>query len=240
MDAVTLNCPTCGAAAAPGATACTFCRARLATVGCPSCFGLVFVGSRHCAHCGARTERPDAAGAAEAACPRGCGPLTPVQLGGVELSECGGCGGVWLSEATFQRLCADGERQATLLAGAAAAPRGAATASGGVRYLPCPQCAAMMNRVNFARVSGVVIDSCREHGVWFDADELRRVVEFVRAGGLDVARGREREALAGERRLQALRRHAAGARHPEQPRRGGAHDADATGLLSSLLSLRVS
>ena len=32
MDAATLNCPTCGAAAAPGATQCNYCHARLATV----------------------------------------------------------------------------------------------------------------------------------------------------------------------------------------------------------------
>ena len=109
MDAVTLNCPTCGAAAAAGATACAFCRARLATVGCPSCFGLVFVGSRHCAHCGARTEQPAGGGDAGARCPHGCGPLRLVQLGGVALRECTDCGGVWLDEPTFQRLCSDEE-----------------------------------------------------------------------------------------------------------------------------------
>ena len=36
----TLTCPQCGAAAAPDARACAFCRARLATVACPRCFGM--------------------------------------------------------------------------------------------------------------------------------------------------------------------------------------------------------
>ena len=37
--------------------------------------------------------------------------------------------------------------------------------------------------VNFAKRSGVVIDVCREHGVWFEADELCQVVRFIGAGG---------------------------------------------------------
>jgi hypothetical protein len=32
-----------------------------------------------------------------------------------------------------------------------------------------------MNRVNFAEYSGVVVDVCREHGTWFDADERQRI-----------------------------------------------------------------
>ena len=238
MDAVTLNCPTCGAAAAAGATACAFCRARLATVGCPSCFGLVFVGSRHCAHCGARTEQPAAGGDAGAHCPHGCGPLRLVELGGVALRECTGCGGVWLDEPTFQRLCSDEERQTVVLARAAATPRATAAVAGRVRYLACPSCTKLMNRVNFARVSGVVIDSCRTHGVWFDADELRRVVEFVRTGGLDLARERERQALAEERRLQSMRQGMAGAQHADRwP--GDAPESDAGGILSTFVSLFV-
>lgn len=56
------------------------------------------------------------------------------------------------------------------------------------------------NRVNYARISGIVIDVCREHGSWFDAHELPAVLEFVRHGGLDTARARDTERLAEERR----------------------------------------
>ena len=40
------------------------------------------------------------------------------------------------------------------------------------RYLPCPVCKSLMNRVNFAHHSGIVIDLCGKDGVWFDRDEL--------------------------------------------------------------------
>ena len=44
---------------------------------------------------------------------------------------------------------------------------------------------------------------------WFDADELRRIVEFIRGGGLDLAREKERGALEAERaRLEAAKREA--------------------------------
>jgi Zn-finger nucleic acid-binding protein len=58
-----------------------------------------------------------------------------------------------------------------------------------------------MNRVNFANFSGVIVDVCRQHGTWFDRDELRRIVEFIRAGGLDKARAREIQNLEADRRL---------------------------------------
>jgi Zn-finger nucleic acid-binding protein len=48
-----------------------------------------------------------------------------------------------------------------------------------------------MNRVNFAHYSNVIVDVCKAHGTWFDRDELRKVIEFIRAGGLDNARNRE-------------------------------------------------
>jgi Zn-finger nucleic acid-binding protein len=48
-----------------------------------------------------------------------------------------------------------------------------------VRYLRCPRCQAMMNRRLLVRGSSVVVDICRDHGVWFDAHELRRAAELA-------------------------------------------------------------
>ena len=63
-----------------------------------------------------------------------------------------------------------------------------------------------MTRTNFARYSGVIIDVCHLHGIWFDANELQRIVKFIQEGGLDLARTREQEALTEERRrLEAAR-----------------------------------
>lgn len=54
---------------------------------------------------------------------------------------------------------------------------------GRIRYRKCPVCQAFMNRVSAGARSGVVTDRCRDHGVWLDGGELRRLFEWRRAGG---------------------------------------------------------
>ena len=57
-----------------------------------------------------------------------------------------------------------------------------------------------MNRINFARCSGVIVDICKGHGIWFDRDELSRIVEFIRDGGLEAARERDKAEIREEQR----------------------------------------
>jgi Zn-finger nucleic acid-binding protein len=201
MDAETLNCPMCGAAAATDATRCEHCGARLATVACPSCFGMVFVGAEFCSHCGAKTERTETGEAEAQLCPR-CGiALTAVEVGQTSLRECPRCEGIWADTESLQRICTDREKQSAVLGLAALLPADAlGNLETKIRYIPCPQCRTLMNRVNFANCSHVVVDVCRQHGTWFDKDELRRIVEFIRGGGLDLARQRERLAIEEQRR----------------------------------------
>jgi len=51
----------------------------------------------------------------------------------------------------------------------------------------------MMNRRNFGRRSGVLLDECRDHGTWFDASELQQALTWIRRGGETLAAERERE-----------------------------------------------
>jgi hypothetical protein len=82
----------------------------------------------------------------------------------------------------------------------------------------------MMNRHNFGRASGVVLDVCRPHGTFFDRAELHGVVRFIRGGGLERARERQLERLAEEERRARAReaRSAAAsvAMHPTSARYG--------------------
>ena len=205
MDARALTCPQCGAAAAPDATACAFCHARLATVPCAKCFGLVFLGSKHCDHCGAELESADMVAQSPHRCPRGCGLLRAIRLGSVEMEECEVCCGMWLRPQVFQRIYAEEEHGAVVLGPELDEHAVQRAPVERVRYVPCPECGKIMNRINFAKRSGVVLDGCAKHGTWFDADELRRVVEFIRGGGLDKQRASERMYLAEERRLLELK-----------------------------------
>jgi Zn-finger nucleic acid-binding protein len=199
-DASSLHCPNCGAAAEPQATRCVYCKARLATVSCPQCFALMFDGSAFCPKCGAAAARVEK-DAADARCP-GCGnAMHHVAIGTASLLECSRCDGIWLDAADFERICA---HQASRAAGLHRWPREAATTSlEAVRYRPCVRCGKMMNRVNFGKLSGTVVDVCRGHGTFLDRGELHAVATFIEAGGLDRMRQREIQDLKDEQRRLA-------------------------------------
>jgi Zn-finger nucleic acid-binding protein len=63
-----------------------------------------------------------------------------------------------------------------------------------------------MNRSNYGGGSGIVLDACRDHGLWFDKGELAAIVDFLEKGGWDRIRAREREKLAEEVRSLENRR----------------------------------
>src|SRR5437879_9204360 len=185
MSAETLKCPMCGASASTDCTRCEHCGARLATVACPSCFGMMFVGAKFCSHCGARADRAEVPADATQLCPRCRVSMESVVIGGSNLRECPRCEGIWADAVALEQICADREKQAAVLGMATPLPPPASGDLEQIRYLPCPICRKLMNRVNFARCSQVVVDVCKAHGTWFDKDELRRIVEFIRGGGLE-------------------------------------------------------
>jgi Zn-finger nucleic acid-binding protein len=102
---------------------------------------------------------------------------------------------------SFEQIINEREQQAVALGAASIVPKqaGGAHEPSKIRYVPCPECQQLMNRVNFARCSGVVVDVCKGHGTWFDRDELQQIVEFIRSGGLEVSRKREKRELEEER-----------------------------------------
>ena len=197
MDASALHCPNCGAAAAPDQRRCGYCRARLATISCPSCFALMFEGAAFCQKCGARRARVEQA-AATGRCPGCRGELQRTAIGATSLLECAGCDGVWLDAEAFDRVCADHASRVAVLLRWPEAPK--AVRLDKVRYRPCVHCGTMMNRLNFGKLSGTIIDACRGHGTFLDAGELHAIVTFIEGGGLDRARQRAIEDLKDEER----------------------------------------
>jgi Zn-finger nucleic acid-binding protein len=229
-NAGALRCPSCGAPATPDATACPYCGTLLAQVACPSCFAKLFRGTRFCAHCGAEAIREDAAPRPSRPCPECQQPLAPAKVGSVTLDECTRCGGLWVDSRSFRRICEETEEQTVVLAATDSPREGRVDAPRPARYWPCPECRRLMHRQNFARVSGVIVDTCRGHGVWFNQGELRRVVEFIRDGGMDRARKREKDELEDARarlRQAEIDARLAGARVPGEWRGGSeAHTTD--------------
>ena len=200
-----LRCPGCGAPADSDDARCDYCGSALATVTCASCFAPMFAGSRFCAHCGAEATREHVDEEKPLKCPRCREDMQALRLGSVTARECAQCGGLWLDPASLQALATAREEGAGVVSALAARVPQNTTPPDVVRYVPCPRCDKLMNRSNFARSSGVILDVCKAHGVWLDRGELQRVIHFVESGGLTVAREREREELVEEqRRLAAM------------------------------------
>jgi len=173
---------------------------------------MMFTGSRHCPHCGAAAATAGASPLAALKCPRCRVEMSSISLGGEAMRECEHCSGLWLEVAAFERICASREQQSAVLGGAALSPSSqlhANSISEKVRYAPCPQCGQLMNRINFSRCSGVIVDVCKGHGTWFDASELRAIVEFIRAGGLELSRQKEKREIQFEREQLRLEQMAA-------------------------------
>ena len=196
-DASALHCPNCGAPAAPEQGTCTYCRATLATVSCPKCFARMFDGAIYCPSCGTRRARQEGS-PRKAPCPAcrhevgavQAGTMREVVLGDAVFLECGRCHGMWVDAQTFEHICADRAAQTAVLDQYAPASR---PASAAVQYRPCVACGKMMNRLNFGRLSGTIVDVCKGHGTFLDAGELHLIVDFIQKGGLDRARQRQIE-----------------------------------------------
>jgi Zn-finger nucleic acid-binding protein len=115
--------------------------------------------------------------------------------------ECRRCDGVWIDAATFEQMCSSSESRAAVLH---RAPAAAPPAAQRVKYRPCVRCGKMMNRVNFGRLSGTIVDVCRGHGTFLDAGELHAIVTFIHGGGLERARQKDVEALKEQQRRARL------------------------------------
>lgn len=164
---------------------------------CSSCLGTIFEGSKFCPLCGDQAIRPNFQDGDAGTCPRCKIDLTVLEIGEICISECGRCEGVWIDIDTFEVICANRENQSAVLKRLEEILRNPEHAK--IQYVPCPVCAELMNRNNFARVSGVIIDTCKGHGVWFDASELPQIIDFIRKGGMDYSRQKEKAQIENER-----------------------------------------
>jgi Zn-finger nucleic acid-binding protein len=208
-----LSCPGCGAGVAPAAHRCEFCNADLLVRACPRCFARLFHGTRHCGQCGADIGVPARANPDGSAAARTCPAcndrpgLVARLVGEVLLDECSACHGLWLDAGALDRVVRKRSEQATAplrelgpVPGDLEHRAPVGPPSSRRMYLACPDCSTVMNRVNFARRSGIILDVCRSHGTWFDADELPRVVEFVLRGGVEEAQKKDLEQARDEAR----------------------------------------
>lgn len=216
LQARALTCGHCGGAFQDGAATCPWCSAgivladrRLAGV-CGRCSARLAANARFCPGCGqAVHDQTVRAWHGDAGCPRCKAALALRTVGEREIVECTSCGGIWLAPDVFDALCARSEEAGALtrLISARAAPSKPVEDTR-VVYVKCVVCGELMNRKNLGPGSGLILDVCKDHGVWFDHDELVRALDYAAKGGLERVRVREEQRIQRERaqRDEASRR----------------------------------
>ena len=196
-DAAVVRCSSCGAPRTEGANRCGFChsdftlRDRDLDSVCPACFARVSGKNKYCHHCGTALLSESAkAEATPLRCPvcLSYPQLDSRSRGGVNVLECGSCLGQWMTVESFGFLTQNAESKANEGVGWIASPDHARPGEQDSpsrrkgRYRPCPVCRGLMVQRNFGQKSGVIIDWCRGHGVWFDQDELSRIIGWIQSG----------------------------------------------------------
>lgn len=110
----------------------------------------------------------------ELRCPHCRKRLVSVIAKQVELAGCGGCGGIWVDNASARKVLAQPEAIFADLArraGTSARSRGSRGTSPA-----CPVCTAVLDR---AVTRGIELDVCSDHGTWFDPFELAVLVDTL-------------------------------------------------------------
>jgi Zn-finger nucleic acid-binding protein len=153
---------------------------------CDSCKKTFNSQMRFCPFCG--TERQLTYSLEGLACPICHEPFNTISYKDEEVCCCAKCNGLWLNKGEYEKLTS--ERSAML------DPTISYTYKKGLfeqrtAYLPCPVCRNPMSRINFRKISGIIIDICGDHGAWFDAGELDNIRSFVANSGVTASQDRD-------------------------------------------------
>lgn len=228
------RCGACGAGVGATDRVCAYCSqeivrdpARLGLI-CPDCYARSPEDARFCTGCGLpiRPEPVPDRDHPALTCPACEHDLSHRAVGRVWVDECASCGGLWVGDEDFDHLinkAVEAARERPSFGLGSDRPRKRKTEfQTEIRYRRCPACDGVMQRRNFGKRSGIIVDWCGRHGTWLDADELEDIADFIVKGGLTtsspIARGPNAEAEPPNwNELQELKRRAAGADDDDDP-----------------------
>ena len=149
-------------------------------ISCQYCNQKINKSIRYCPHCGGENRRE--AITTSPLCPRCECALEENEYRDSTIDICPQCQGLWLDTDEFGFHTSERDTFADESIPRKYDKQPFFDKAG---YIKCVRCDALMIRKNFRRISGVLIDICRDHGIWLDAGELEQLRCFIANGGLD-------------------------------------------------------
>jgi len=123
---------------------------------------------------------------AEIKCPKCNVGMNKLDVNGAETDECPSCGGIWVDNCEEKQVMEMDPKVFTMEDvknfRKTYDPEGKAEE---VKYYKCPRCDKFMWRKNYMHYSGIVVDKCKNCGIFFDKNELEKAAEFVEKGGVE-------------------------------------------------------
>lgn len=121
--------------------------------------------------------------------------LVTDSIEGVKVDACESCGGCWLDSGELKQIV--DIREKTFSPEEVSLVRGISEQvfhgrEEKQKEHACPKCDQLMDRFNYAATTGILLDKCSEHGIWFDKDELEHVQicveEWEKTASADIAK----------------------------------------------------
>ncbi|MCF6287763.1 MAG: zf-TFIIB domain-containing protein [Proteobacteria bacterium] len=195
-DAAVVRCSSCGAARGKDKEPfCRYCASsftlheRDLTTICPHCMTRISSKAHFCHSCAtAIVAETDDFIETSMSCPV-CDDTKlhsrKMPRDAFNVKECDQCAGLWLNADVFRHL--ENKAQKEAASDIQGQPQKYdygrnPTSTPEKFYKKCPQCNIVMHRKNYAKASGIVVDVCAKHGIWFDIHELDAILKFIRQG----------------------------------------------------------
>jgi uncharacterized protein len=116
-------------------------------------------------------------GADSVKCPVCENHLVSLELADVEVDYCFTCKGIWLDSGELENLVRLEGGEDDLL-------KSAVRAETREKRKKCPVCRTSMEKILTGKADPVLLDRCLLHGIWFDSDELRKILALTCKEGI--------------------------------------------------------
>ena len=115
-------------------------------------------------------------------CPRCQLPMSSEPYEGQDVDFCSTCWGHWVDPVSFKKILTSEVYEFTKSDKESIIKRWSgnnSTMMSTADEIKCPNCDKTMKQMPFTTGCGVVVDSCKEHGIWLDGGEIKRIQIYL-------------------------------------------------------------